>query len=253
MKGGNYGTNGTDLDKNNIIKPTFNTLEDGCKAFEAYHADLVELFLSHCEVTWQGTILKDTMPIIICLAEVIREVWPNPPLSLNDVQSMINSMLERQAKSTDKLLRRFIEEWDGKKLDTTSINPSSTSCDVSFAQTNTQTSGASVGGATMPNPSAQLMNHFNSRTTIVGSTPNFGMPQQTMANMFGQGYTQTTPCFSMPIFTSAPFTPEGNNRTYAHASVNNQAPYSTVAYIDPIPLPSSSLGFLPNHAYHNAS
>jgi hypothetical protein len=141
----------------------------------------------------------------------------------------------------------------GKKLDTTSINPSSTSCDVSFAQTNTQTSGASVGGATMPNPSAQLMNHFNSRTTIVGSTPNFGMPQQTMANMFEQGYTQTTPCFSMPIFTSAPFTPEGNSRTYAHASVNNQAPYSTVAYIDPIPLPSSSLGFLPNHAYHNAS
>jgi hypothetical protein len=116
MKGGNYGTNGTDLDKNNIIKPTFNTLmEDGCKAFEAYHADLVELFLSHCEVTWQGTILKDTMPIIICLAEVIHEVWPNPPLSLNDVQSMINSMLERQAKSTDKLLHRFIEEWDGKK------------------------------------------------------------------------------------------------------------------------------------------
>jgi hypothetical protein len=28
--------------------------------------------------------------------------------------------------------------------------------------------------------------------------------------------------------------------------------YTTVAYIDPIPLPGSSLGFLPNHAYQNA-
>jgi hypothetical protein len=27
--------------------------------------------------------------------------------------------------------------------------------------------------------------------------------------------------------------------------------YSTIAYTDPIPLPGSSAGFLPNHAYHN--
>jgi hypothetical protein len=26
MKGGNFGTNGSDLDKNNIIKPTIDTL-----------------------------------------------------------------------------------------------------------------------------------------------------------------------------------------------------------------------------------
>jgi hypothetical protein len=31
---------------------------------------------------------------------------------------MINSALERQAKSTDELLRRLIEEQDNKKLDT---------------------------------------------------------------------------------------------------------------------------------------
>jgi hypothetical protein len=52
MKGGNYGTNESDLDKNNIIKPTFNTLtEEGHNTFEAYHTNLKKLFLSHCEVT----------------------------------------------------------------------------------------------------------------------------------------------------------------------------------------------------------
>jgi hypothetical protein len=44
MKGGNSGTNGSDLDKNNIIKPTFNALiEEGHKALEAYRANLEEL------------------------------------------------------------------------------------------------------------------------------------------------------------------------------------------------------------------
>jgi hypothetical protein len=52
MKGGNSGNNGSDLDKNNILKPTLDTLtEEGRKAFEAYHTNLEELFLSRCEVT----------------------------------------------------------------------------------------------------------------------------------------------------------------------------------------------------------
>jgi hypothetical protein len=123
---------------------------------------------------------------------------------------MINSVLERQAKSTDELLRRLIEERDGKKLDSTSINPSSSSCAISFAQTNPQTSGALAGDTSMPNPSAQPMNHFHSRTTIEGSTPTFGVPQQTTTNMFGQGYMQTAPSFSMPKFTSDPYTLGGN-------------------------------------------
>jgi hypothetical protein len=51
MKGGNSDTNGFDLDKNNIIKPTLDTLtEEGRKAFETYRTDLKELFLSRCEV-----------------------------------------------------------------------------------------------------------------------------------------------------------------------------------------------------------
>jgi hypothetical protein len=61
MKGGNNNHNGFDLDKGNIIKPTFDTLtEEGRKAFEAYRANLEELFLSRCEVTRQGTVFKDT-------------------------------------------------------------------------------------------------------------------------------------------------------------------------------------------------
>jgi hypothetical protein len=69
--------------------------------------------------------------------------------------------------------------------------------------------------------------------------------------MFGQGYMQTAPSFSMLNFTSAPYTPEGNDRAYAHANGNYQAPYFTIVYTDPIPLLNSSLGFLPNHIYQN--
>jgi hypothetical protein len=90
---------------------------------------------------------------------------------------MIDSVLERQAKSTDELLHRLIEERSGKKLDTTSVNPTSSTCDVSFTQTNSHTSGPSVGDTSMPNPSAHPVNHFHSQTTIEGSTPTFGTPQ----------------------------------------------------------------------------
>jgi hypothetical protein len=75
---------------------------------------------------------------------------------------MINSALERQAKSTDELLLRLIEEQNGEKLDTTIIISSTTSCIVTFTQTNPETRGTSVDGATIPNPSTQPMNHFYS-------------------------------------------------------------------------------------------
>jgi hypothetical protein len=55
MKGENSGNNRSDLDKNNILKPTFDILtEEGHKVFEAYRADLKDLFLSCGEVTRQG-------------------------------------------------------------------------------------------------------------------------------------------------------------------------------------------------------
>jgi hypothetical protein len=51
MKGENFDHNGSDLDKGNILKPTFDTFtEEGRKAFEAYRTNLEELFLSRCEV-----------------------------------------------------------------------------------------------------------------------------------------------------------------------------------------------------------
>jgi hypothetical protein len=110
MKGGNSGNNGSDLNKNNNLKPTFDTLtEEGRKAFKAYWIDFEELFLSRGKVTREGTVLWDTTLIIFNKPEV----WPDPSPSHNDVQSMINSVLERQAKSTDELLHRLIEERDG--------------------------------------------------------------------------------------------------------------------------------------------
>jgi hypothetical protein len=169
MKGGNSGHNGSDLDKGNILKPTFDTLtKEGRKVFQAYRTNLEELFLSRCEVMWHGTVLKDTVLIVFTKPEVIPEVRPNPSPSLNDVQVMINSAWERQAKSTDELLRRLIEERDRKKHSDANVNPSSSTCVVNFAQMNPHTSGASVDDITMPNPSAQPVNHFHSRTTIEG-------------------------------------------------------------------------------------
>jgi hypothetical protein len=47
----------------------------------------------------------------------------------------------------------------GKLVD---FNGNFSSCTVNFAQTNPQTSGTLAGGTTMPNPSAQSMNHFHS-------------------------------------------------------------------------------------------
>jgi hypothetical protein len=100
---------------------------------------------------------------------------------------MVNSVLERQAKSTDELLRRLIEGRDGEKLENNSINPSSSTCAVSFTQTNPHTSGASAGSTSMPNLSVQLMNHFNSRSTIEGSGPNLGCRSKLRLACLGRG------------------------------------------------------------------
>jgi hypothetical protein len=96
MKGVNSGNNGSNLDKGNILMPTFDTLtEEGRQAFEAYIINLKELFLSRGEVTWQGTVLRDTTPIVFHKREVIPEVRSDPSSSRNDIQVMIDSVLER--------------------------------------------------------------------------------------------------------------------------------------------------------------
>jgi hypothetical protein len=51
MKKGSSGTTGSDLDKKNIIKSTFDTMtEEGHKALKSYHANLDEFFYSCYEV-----------------------------------------------------------------------------------------------------------------------------------------------------------------------------------------------------------
>jgi hypothetical protein len=60
--------------------------------------DLRELFLSLCEVMRHGTVLRDTTPIVFHKPKVIPKVQPNPSPAHNDIQFMIDSALERQAK-----------------------------------------------------------------------------------------------------------------------------------------------------------
>jgi hypothetical protein len=71
--------------------------------------------------------------------------------------------------------------------------------------------------------------------------------------MFGQGYMHIAPSFTIPNPDSVSYTSGYNGEAYPHPNPNDtyQATYTTVAYADPIPLPSSLLGFLPNHAYQN--
>jgi hypothetical protein len=97
------------------------------------------------------------------------------------------------------------------------------------------------------------MNHFHSRTTIEGLAPNLGMPQQVMTNMYRQGYTHTTPSFTMPNPSLTRYTSGFNGQAYPNPNGNFQATYTTIAYTDSIPLPGSSLGFLSNHAYQTPS
>jgi hypothetical protein len=86
MKGGNSGNNGSDLDKGNIIKLTFNTLtEKDRKAFEAYRANFEEISLSRCEVMRHVTVLKDTMMIVFNKPKVIPKVRPDLSPSHNDI------------------------------------------------------------------------------------------------------------------------------------------------------------------------
>jgi hypothetical protein len=59
----------------------------------------------------------------------------------------------------------------------------------------------------------------------------------------------TAPNFTIPNPSLTPYNSEFNGRAYPNPSNNFQAPYTTIAYTDVIPLPGSSLGFLPNHAY----
>jgi hypothetical protein len=94
MKGGNSSHNGFIHDRGIFLKPTFDTLmEEGCKVFDAYHANLKELFLSHYEVMRNGTVLKDTTPIVFNKPKVIPEVQPDPSPSCIDIQVMINYAL----------------------------------------------------------------------------------------------------------------------------------------------------------------
>jgi hypothetical protein len=78
------------------------------------------------------------------------------------------------------------------------------------------------------------------------------MSHQITASMFGQGYTNTVPSFSMSNPSSATYTSWYIGRAYPNPNGNYQALYTTVAYTDPIPLLGSSFGFLPNHTYQNA-
>jgi hypothetical protein len=95
------------------------------------------------------------------------------------------------------------------------------------------------------------MSHFYSRTTIDASAPTCGMPQQTTTNMFEQGYTHAAPKLSMPNSGSSLYTLGCNGQIYTNTNDNYQAPYTTVAYTDLIPLPNTSAGFWLNYANNN--
>jgi hypothetical protein len=97
-------------------------------------------------VTRHGLVKRDKSSITIYMTKVTPRVKSNPLLSLDDVQVIINSALERQAKSSNEMMCRLIEKRDVKQLVESNVHTSSSSCGVNFAQTNQQSSDTSAGG-----------------------------------------------------------------------------------------------------------
>jgi hypothetical protein len=151
MKKRGHNTNRSNLNKDNIIKPTLDHLsKEHYKALMAHHKDVDEIFLWRYEVTRRGLIQKDAALINLRKSKVTSEVWSNISLSLNDVQVMINSALERQAESSNEIMCRLVEERDRKKLADSNVHASTSSCTINFAQINSQPSGTSAGGTSEP-------------------------------------------------------------------------------------------------------
>jgi hypothetical protein len=75
MKKRGRSTNRSDLNKDNIIKPTLDHLsEEHCKALVAHHKDVDEIFLLRYEVTRQGLVQKDATLINLRKSKVTPEV-----------------------------------------------------------------------------------------------------------------------------------------------------------------------------------
>jgi hypothetical protein len=128
MKKEDLSTNGFDLNKSNIIKPTlYNLLEEDRKVLEDYHKEVDEMFLPRYDVTRQGFVKRDDVLVTIRKSEVTPKVKSDPWLSLDDVQVMINSTLERSVKSSNEMMCRLIEERNGKKFVDPNIHASSSS------------------------------------------------------------------------------------------------------------------------------
>jgi hypothetical protein len=144
----------------------------------------------------------------------------------------------------------LIKEEDGKKLDATSVNPSSSTYDVTLLKPiHTQVVHRRVAHQCQtPLPSQQ--------TTFTAEPPSrvrlllLGCHRKLVPACLGKGI-HTTPSFTIPNPSLAPYTSGYNGRAYPNRNSSYQALYTTVVYIDPIPLPHSLLGSLPNHAYHN--
>jgi hypothetical protein len=97
------------------------------------------------------------------------------------------------------------------------------------------------------------MNHFHSCTTIEGLAPTLGVPPQLRPACSGKG-THTPHLVFLCQTLGGHHIPLGILViAYKNPNANYQAPYTIVAYIDPIPLPHSLAGFLPKSAYHNAT
>jgi hypothetical protein len=97
-------------------------------------------------VTRHGLVKRDKSSITIYKSKVTPRVKSNPLLSLDDVQVIINSALERQAKSSNEMMCRLIEKRDVKQLVESNVHTSSSSsCGVNFVQTNQQSSDTSAG------------------------------------------------------------------------------------------------------------
>jgi len=176
---------------------------------------------------------KESEPFVVYRSQVPPQVTA-PTHSLESIQSMIDTALDRQARASNELMRRLIEERDGKKVADNHANVSSPSGDFHVPQTENPPSVTSVGSAPQAHPQTQPTSHYHSQTTISGSAPVYGMPPEfmagvpTSASLYSIPEHPTAAAYAPGSTSNAPNQPSASAPAAAPQAPNNA--YNTTAH-----------------------
>ena len=194
---------------------------------------------------------KELEPFVVYTSQVNPQVT-SPAPSIESIQALIDATLGWLAKASDQLMRRLLEERDGKQDVDAHVSVSSSSGGSYVAPTNNPPSVTSAGSVPPLNTQTQPTGHYHSRTTIGGSAPMYGMPLEFMT-----GVSTSASLYSMPQHPAAAAYAPGST-SYAPSQAPTSAPTATMhapntAYNATAHAPSNTYAATthsPNNAYN---